>query len=83
MKNPTITDFGKTVKIYRSHKLKNDSISITYAYIIDNSTVSESKIIETENAGGALKSLYAVKVQGQHAQSPIKDFNTGKIIGYN
>ena len=54
----TKKEFRKTVKIYRSHTLKNNFISITYATILDSNTVSDETTIEIENNGGALNSLY-------------------------
>ena len=55
----TIKEFSKTVKIYKSHKLKNGFISITYATILGCDTISTERTIEIENKGGALQSLYA------------------------
>jgi len=52
------SEFKTTVKIYKSHTLKNNFISITYAYILGNNTVSEESTIEIEKEGGALNSLY-------------------------
>jgi hypothetical protein len=54
----TKQEFKQTVKIYKTHSLKNDFISITYATILDNNTVSTETTIEIENNGGALNSLY-------------------------
>jgi len=54
----TKQEFKQTVKIYKSHKLKNNFISITYATILNNNTVSTETTIEIENNGGALNSLY-------------------------
>lgn len=54
----TKQEFKQTVKIYKSHTLKNNFISITYATILDNNTVSTETTIEIENNGGALNSLY-------------------------
>jgi len=54
----TKKEFRKTVKIYRSHTLKNNFISITYATILDSNTVSDETTIEIENKGGAMNSLY-------------------------
>ena len=50
--------FKKTIEIYKSHNLKNNFISITYAYILSENTVSEETTIEAYNNGGALNSLY-------------------------
>lgn len=54
------SEFKKTVKIYRSHNLKNNFISVTYAFINKN-TVGISRTVEIENKGGALTSLYFEK----------------------
>lgn len=51
-------NFYKTVKIYKSHKLANGFISITYASILGNNTVSEEITVRIEKDGGALNSLY-------------------------
>lgn len=51
--------FKKEVKIYKSHKLKNGFISITYSVVLDPDTVSTEITIKIENKGGALHSLYA------------------------
>ena len=54
----TKEEFKKTVKIHKSHTLKNGFISITYAYVLGNNTVSaENKIVAYKN-GGAFNSLY-------------------------
>ena len=42
------SEFKTTVKIYKSHNLKNNFISITYASILGNNTVSEESTIEIE-----------------------------------
>ena len=55
----TIKDFKKDVIIYKSHKLKNGFISITYAVKLGPNTVSTERTVEIENKGGALHSLYA------------------------
>ena len=52
------SEFAKTVKIYSSHSLKNNFISITFAYVLDNNTISEQTTIEIEDMGGALTSLF-------------------------
>lgn len=57
----TKTEFAKTVKIYKSHRLKNGFISITYAYVIGDNTVSEQHTEEIEDKGGALTSLWIEK----------------------
>jgi hypothetical protein len=54
----TKQDFSKTVVIYKSHKLANRFISITYAYLLGNNSVSTENKIEIEDKGGALTSLY-------------------------
>lgn len=51
-------EFKSTVKIYKSHTLKNNFISITYSTILDSNTVSTETTIEIEKDGGALNSLY-------------------------
>ena len=56
----TIQEFQKTVKIFKSHKLANNRISITYAYILGDS-ISSQNTIGIEKTGGALKSLYGYK----------------------
>lgn len=55
----TKTEFGKTVKIYKSHKLANGFISVTYAYILGDNAVSTERTVEIEDKGGALASLYS------------------------
>ena len=60
----TIKDFKKDVIIYKSHKLKNDFISITYAVKFNRNAFSDEKTIEIENKGGALHSLYAYYCEG-------------------
>jgi len=60
----TIKDFKKDVIIYKSHKLKNSFISITYAVKLGPNTVSTDKTVEIENKGGALHSLYAYYCEG-------------------
>lgn len=60
----TIKDFKNTVKIYKSHKLKNDFVSITYAVKLGPNTVSTEQTVEIENKGGALHSLYAYYCEG-------------------
>ena len=52
------SEFKKTVKIYKIHNLKNNFISITYAYILGNNTVSEKTTIEAYKNGSALNSLH-------------------------
>lgn len=58
----TKQEFSKTVKIYKSHKLANGFISITYANKLSSTTVSDEIVVEIENKGGALTSLYKFKV---------------------
>ena len=58
----TKQEFLKTVKIYKSHKLVNGFISITYASVLGPSTVSTERTISIEDKGGALRSLYNYKV---------------------
>ena len=56
----TTREFTKTgVVIYKSHKLKNNFISVTFAYRYNATTVSTIKKLEIENKGGAAKSLMA------------------------
>jgi len=52
------SEFKTKVKIYKSHNLKNNFISITYASLLGNNTVSKESTIEIEKEGGALNSLY-------------------------
>jgi hypothetical protein len=58
----TKQQFSKTVKIYKSHKLANRFISITYANVLSDTTVSTEIKVEIEDKGGALSSLYNYKV---------------------
>ena len=53
----TLSTFRKNYVIYKSHNLKNDFISITYAIRFANSVSTERKV-EIENHGGALHSLF-------------------------
>ena len=55
-------EFSKTVEIYRYHNLKNGFISITFAYVYNQSLKTTSKTIKIEKNGGALNSLYIYKV---------------------
>lgn len=57
----TKKEFAKTVEIYKSHKLRNGFISVTYAHLLGNNTVSTEITEEIENKGGALTSLYYSK----------------------
>jgi len=52
------SEFKTKVKIYKSHNLKNNFISITYAYILSENTVSTETTIKAYKNGGALNSLY-------------------------
>ena len=52
------SEFKTTVEIYKSHNLKNNFISITYANVLCNNTVGTESTIEIEKEGGALNSLY-------------------------
>lgn len=54
----TKEEFAKTVVIYKSHKLKNGFISVTYAYVLGHNTVSDERKVEIEDMGGALTSLF-------------------------
>ncbi|KAF5029303.1 hypothetical protein DSECCO2_650000 [anaerobic digester metagenome] len=54
----TKKEFSKTVKIYKSHKLKNGFVSVTYASVLGNNAVSTERTIVIEDKGGALTSLY-------------------------
>ena len=58
----TKKEFSKTIRIYKSHNLKNDYISVTYATVLSPNTVSEETTIEIEKNGGALNSLYIYHV---------------------
>ena len=60
----TIKEFKKDVIIYKSHKLKNDFVSITYAVKFSRDTCTNEKTIEIENKGGVLHSLYAYYCEG-------------------
>lgn len=57
-------EFSKNVRIYKSHKLKNGYISITFAWILQRNpvgivtTVSTQSTVELENQGGALTTLW-------------------------
>ena len=51
-------EFRKTVRIYKSHSLKNGLISITYCDILGPNTISVEKTVIAEKQGGALNSLY-------------------------
>ena len=55
----TKKEFSKKVKIYKSHKMRNGFISVTYANILGNNAVSTQRTVEIEDKGGALTSLYA------------------------
>jgi len=54
----TKKEFSKTVKIYKSHKLVNGFIIVTYAYILGDNAVSTQHTVAIEDTGGALTSLY-------------------------
>jgi len=54
----TKKEFAKTVQIYKSHKLANGFISITYANVLGPNTVSTQETVAIEDKGGALTSLY-------------------------
>lgn len=54
----TKQEFSKTVRIYKSHKLRNGFISVTYADILGPNTISTENKVEIEDKGGALTSLY-------------------------
>ena len=51
-------EFKKTVKIYKSHKLANNFISVTFAYVKGKNSVSVERTEVLEDKGGALTSLY-------------------------
>ena len=54
----TAREFCKeNVVIYKSHKLKNNFISVTFAHRYNANTVSTKKTVQIENIGGAAKSL--------------------------
>ncbi len=54
----TKKEFSKTLKIYKSHKLSNGFISITYATLLGQNAISAERTIKIEDKGGALTSLY-------------------------
>ena len=54
----TKQEFSKTLRIYKSHKLVNGYISITYATFLGQNTISAEKTIKIEDKGGVLTSLY-------------------------
>ena len=54
----TKKQFYKTVKIYSSHILICDRISISYSYYVDKNTLTVRKTIIVEKNGGALNSLF-------------------------
>jgi hypothetical protein len=58
----TKQEFSKTVKIYKSHKLANGFISISYASILGPNTVSTESTISIEDKGGSFTSLYNYKI---------------------
>jgi len=51
-------EFSKTVRIYKSHKLANGFISITYATLLAGNSISTENTVKIENKGGALTSLF-------------------------
>lgn len=54
----TTREFTKTeVVIYKSHKLKNNFLSVSFAYRYNETTVSTQKTLIIENKGGAAQSL--------------------------
>jgi hypothetical protein len=66
MKTTTLKEFKKDFVIYKSHKLANGFISITFASRLSTNTVSTQTTIKVENIGGAWKSLYnSIVVAGQ------------------
>ena len=50
--------FKNTIILYKSHNLKNNFISITYAYKIDKDTVTTQNTVKTEKRGSAIKSFF-------------------------
>jgi hypothetical protein len=52
-----IADFKKRVKIYKTHKLKNDFISINYAYFLGNNCISAPSKVKIEKVGTPYNSL--------------------------
>lgn len=58
----TKLEFSKTVRIFRSHSLKNAMISITFSYVLSESCQSVSNTVVIKKIGGALNSLYISKV---------------------
>jgi len=59
----TKSEFKKSVKIYKSHLLKNGFISVTYANVLSPSTVTTETTLEIEKNGGALNSLFVYLTQ--------------------
>ena len=63
------SEFKKSVKIYKSHNLKNGFISVTYANIINRPHsikpwgVTTETTVEIEKNGGALNSLFVHLIQ--------------------
>lgn len=54
----TIRQFTKTqVIIYKSHLLKNNFISVTFAYRLNPTTVSTDKKLIIDKKGGGAQSL--------------------------
>lgn len=54
----TLKEFKTGVRVYKSHPIKNNLISITYATVLGANTVSTQKTIVIEKNGGALYSLF-------------------------
>jgi len=57
------SEFKKSVKIYKSHLLKNGFISVTYVNVLGASTVTTETTVEIEKNGGALNSLFLYLTQ--------------------
>jgi hypothetical protein len=51
-------EFKKTIKVYKSHKLTDNYISINYAVLLGDNAISTERKIRIQNTGGALTSLY-------------------------
>jgi hypothetical protein len=50
-------EFKKTIKIYKSHKLANNFISITYAFVLSKNCVSAPQTSRIEKIGTPTESL--------------------------
>ena len=83
------SEFKNHVQIYKSHPLKNGFISVTYASVLGQNTVSTESTIEIEKDGGALNSLYkhlVVQEIEKHAKeigAVVANFDHTAIFGQN